>query len=365
MLDHERDRVLPGEGAGAAEHGLAAVVPARGVEAEVDQALRVRPIGAPARERAGELPHVGLRVGAAVRAEREQLHQLARVVLVDRAAAVVEAVEEDEHRPVDRDRARHRAEGAEAVRPEDVRLLEHHLVGADGVVARRPPVVEDEREPLDELVARADHAVEPVEVVAVPGVQRRERLAVDGRLGARHRRGARRAGEREDRGVEAHRDQPVDVTRARAEAGAPQQPLGLARAEGALVDGDRGGLAPARGRRRRDGGRRAGRGVRGGGQRGGGMRARRLRLLALLLRPALAPRALLGGRVRARLRRYAVLLLPLSLRRGRAARLGLAALALALRGGGAGGAHAPLSPSCSRRWTPARGGASPSRRRRA
>ena len=328
------------------------------------QALRVRPVGAPAGQRAGELAHVGLRVGAAVRAEREQLHQLARVVLVDRAAAVVDAVEEDEHRPVDRHRARHRAEGAEAVRPEDVRLLEHHRVGADGVVARRPPVVEDEREPLHELVARADHAVEPVEVVAVPGVQRRQRLAVDGRLGTRHRRGAGRAGEREDRGVEAHRDQPVDVTRARAEAGAPQQPLGLARARRRRRRRRSGSVSrPLGGRRRRDGGRGARRGIRGGGQRGGGMRARRLRrALALLLGPALAPGALLGGREAARLRGYALLPL-LALRRGRAARLGLAALAL--RGGGAGGAHAPLSPSCSRRWTPARGGASPSRRRRA
>ena len=220
--------------------------------------------------------------------------------------------------------------------PEDVRLVQHHLVGADGVVGRRPPVVEDQREPLDELVARADHAVEPVEVVAVPGVQRGQRGPVDGRLGAGHRGGAGRAREREDRLVEPERDEPLDVAGARAEAGAPQQPLGLARAERAGVDArsarprEPPGRAAARGRRG------AGRGAGRGGQRGrgcvpdgcGGASC------ASCGRPC----ACGGGcawRPRGRSAGRRLLLLALLGLDGRAARLGLAALALAPGGSGA------------------------------
>ena len=42
-----------------------------------------------------------------------------------------------------------------------------------------------------------------------------------------------------DGGVQAHGREPLGLTRARAEAGAPEQALGLARAERAAVDRDR------------------------------------------------------------------------------------------------------------------------------
>ena len=98
-----------------------------------------------------------------------------------------------------------------------------------------------------------------------------QRLALDRRRGPGHRRGAGRAGERDHGGLEVHRGDALDVAGARAEAGAPQQALGLAVAELALVDGDRGDdrVQRARGagrrRDRRDGaGRAAGRGLRRG-----------------------------------------------------------------------------------------------------
>ena len=173
MVDDQPDGVLPVVGARGAEDGLGPRVPAVAVEAEGVQPEGVGPVGGPAGERSGQLAHVRLGVSAAVGPEGEQLHHLAGVVLVDGVALVLDPVEEDEHRRVGRDRARHIAERPEAVGAEDVGLGEHHLVGADAVVGGRPPVVEDQREALDQLVAGAQHAVEPVDVVAVPGVQSR------------------------------------------------------------------------------------------------------------------------------------------------------------------------------------------------
>src|SRR5207249_1250079 len=56
-----------------------------------------RKVDARAGEDTRERLHVGLRV-AAVYAQRVQLHQLARVVLVDRVAGVLGVVEVDQHR---------------------------------------------------------------------------------------------------------------------------------------------------------------------------------------------------------------------------------------------------------------------------
>ena len=127
----------------------------RRVEAEVRQADALDPVGTPAAERPRDLAHVGLGVGAAVGAEREELHQLAAVVLVDRALAVVEAGQPDEHRLVLRDGRDERVEAAEPGAAEEVVLLEHELTRADAVVGRREPVVPDQRHPLDELMARS------------------------------------------------------------------------------------------------------------------------------------------------------------------------------------------------------------------
>src|SRR5918997_1167090 len=73
----------------AAVDALAAAVGELAVEAEVRHADAVAPVRAPAGERARHLAHVALGV-AASRAEREQLLQLARVVLVRLVAGVVD-----------------------------------------------------------------------------------------------------------------------------------------------------------------------------------------------------------------------------------------------------------------------------------
>ena len=289
MGDHHPAGVLPGPAPGLAEDGLVRRVPAVDlVPAEVGEADPVDPVGGPAAERLRERADVVLRVGAAVRAEREQLHQLAPVVLVDRVAAVGDPVEEHQHRRVGRDRARHARERPEPVRAEQVRLLEHELRRPDGVVRRRPPVVEHEREPLDELVARPHEPVEPVERVAIPGAVHVERLAVDGRLRPVHRRDTGRPGERHHGRLEVERRERVGLARAGAEAGAPQQPLGLGTAERPSEYSDRrlDRLQPRRGRRRRRCGRR-GRGRRRDDQRGRMGPARREHRL-VLAPPALA-----------------------------------------------------------------------------
>ncbi len=282
VADHQAAGRLPAVVARLAEDGLGLVVPACGLPAEVVVAELAAPVAAPAAERTGQLAHVALGVGAAVGTEAEELHHLAGVVLVDRATPVRGAVEEDQHRRVAGDVEQQLLEAPERVAAEEVRLLEHQPLGADAVEARGEPVVQDERHALRELVARADHPVEPGEVVVAPRARRVERLgdaAGDvGRLGARERRRAGRAQQRRHRAVEPEGGEPGAVARARAEAGAPQEALGLAGAERAGVD--RSVVALGAGDRQR---RQALR-LRGRGRRRGRLRGRRRRLRSGLRR---------------------------------------------------------------------------------
>src|SRR5256714_1743825 len=103
---------------------------------------------------------VALRV-AALHPERVQLHQLARVVLVQAAGAIPRVVEVDEHRGMARGGAEEIAEAAERVRPDGALLV----VGDQR--AQRPLELEDvevvEPEPgevLLELVRRIERAQE-------------------------------------------------------------------------------------------------------------------------------------------------------------------------------------------------------------
>ena len=76
-----------------------------GSSLKLTQADIVLVVGGPPGERAGLLAHVVLRVRIALGvggAEREQLHQLAGVVLVRRAPVVVDPGEPDQHRRVRR-----------------------------------------------------------------------------------------------------------------------------------------------------------------------------------------------------------------------------------------------------------------------
>ena len=93
-------RVAPVEVAGLAEDRLRAGVVPRRHRSGSRTRRRRRSSRPPARQRARLLADVVLGVRAAVGAEREQLHHLARVVLVRRALLVLDPVQPDEHRRV-------------------------------------------------------------------------------------------------------------------------------------------------------------------------------------------------------------------------------------------------------------------------
>ena len=172
-------------------------------------------------QRARRLADVLLRV-AVVRAQREQLEELAREVLVGRLVARARQVEPDLHRAVAHHRARERAEVAERVAPQRALLAHHQLDVADLVVRRRPVVVPVERHALDQRMAAAHHAVEPPEHVVAVLVDGVERPPVDARLGALQRRAARVQELVHQLGVRAL---PAQVARARAEPRPPPQPF--------------------------------------------------------------------------------------------------------------------------------------------
>src|SRR5438034_10539157 len=92
MMDGEPAGVLPVEVTVVAEDPLRAGVVAPRVVVEVDRALVVVPVVPPPGQRPRLLADVSLRVAAA-RAEREELHHLAPVVLVGRLLLVVGAVQ--------------------------------------------------------------------------------------------------------------------------------------------------------------------------------------------------------------------------------------------------------------------------------
>ncbi len=103
MADAEAAGVLPVVPPALAEDPLAAGVVALAVVAEVDGPLVVVPVVPEAGQRPRLLADVALRVAPAG-AEREELHQLAAVVLVRRALLVVGPPEPEQHRRVLRDR---------------------------------------------------------------------------------------------------------------------------------------------------------------------------------------------------------------------------------------------------------------------
>ncbi len=237
MVDAEAARVLPVEVAALAEDLLRARVVPLLVEVEVDRAEVVVPVVVPAGQRPGLLAHVVLGVRAAIGAEREELHHLARVVLVRIVLRVVGAVEPEQHRGVARDVAEERRERSEPVRPEEPVLLEHQPRRPDALARGGEPVVPDERHPLGQRAPRPDHPVEPPELVVAPGVVRGERAPVVV-VGLRALEPLA-AGVRQvvDGAVEAHPREPLRLTRTRAETGTPKQPFGLRLAKVSSVHG--------------------------------------------------------------------------------------------------------------------------------
>ena len=178
MLDRQLDRLLPAVRARLVEHDLHRIVVSVAVEAELDPAVAVLVVRREAGQGAGLLAHVALGVARAV-TEREQLHQLARVVLVRGALLALEPVQVEQHRRVLGHAHDEAGERAETRAAEHVVLPDHQTLRADGLVRGREPVVPDERHPLRQGAARAHHAVEPPEVVVAELVEREEAAAVD------------------------------------------------------------------------------------------------------------------------------------------------------------------------------------------
>ena len=191
-------------------------------------------------------------------AEREELHQLAREVLVRAPAAVLVVVEVLQHRRVADDAAHEIGEVAGGVRAQERVLREHVVAVLDRAVAGREVPVPEERELLLERAARRDHLREPPllhlgELLAVGLLARLalalepenrllvacrarapQRLALLGRLGPHHSRELRRwrqhivaleVDDVVDRVVEAELDQRAHLRGRAAEAGAVQQVL--------------------------------------------------------------------------------------------------------------------------------------------
>src|SRR5215211_2632760 len=182
------------------------------------------------------LTNVAFRVPAAG-AEREELHQLTRVVLVRRPLGVVRPREPEQHRRIAGDGQQQVVEPPQPVPAEKRVLAEHQSLRADALVRRREPVVPDERHALDQWTAAAHHAVEPPEVVVAPGVPRREPAA----LVVPRRRPSEplppRRRQRLDGTVQALLREGLGLAAARTETGTPKQAFGLLWPEFAPIDG--------------------------------------------------------------------------------------------------------------------------------
>src|SRR5215218_3535410 len=216
---------------------VADVVPVA-VEAEAVRADALFPVVAEPRQRAGLLTNVAFRVPAAG-AEREELHQLTRVVLVRRPLGVVRPREPEQHRRIAGDGQQQVVEPPQPVPAEKRVLAEHQSLRADALVRRREPVVPDERHALDQWTAAAHHAVEPPEVVVAPGVPRREPAA----LVVPRRRPSEplppRRRQRLDGTVQALLREGLGLAAARTETGTPKQAFGLLWPEFAPMTGER------------------------------------------------------------------------------------------------------------------------------
>ena len=236
MAEAESAGVLPAEVPALAEDDLGPGVVAVRVVAEVHVAEALAPVVPPPRERPGLLADVVLGV-AVPGAQREELHQLAGVVLVRVPPRVLVAVEPEEHRRVVREREDQRLERAQRVRPHRLVLDEHPLLRADALVRGREPVVPDQRHPLDEGLVRADHPVEPPQVVVAPGVARGERGSVVVCRRPSAQADARRIDEIVDRALQALAGDAGSLARARPEPRTPEKALGFLPSEGTSVHG--------------------------------------------------------------------------------------------------------------------------------
>jgi hypothetical protein len=143
------------EAARFAEHRLHAGI----VDERAEQVAAGFAIEAPARERARRFLDVAFRVLPL--AEREELHHLAREVLVRLRLAALRGVEVDEHRRVLRRRVQEVGEAAERVRAQRYVLLVHEPRETHLLLARHEVVVPEERHALGDGRWRHQHLVHP------------------------------------------------------------------------------------------------------------------------------------------------------------------------------------------------------------
>ena len=233
----EPARVAPCESAAVAEDRLVARIVVLRVVAELHRPEVLAPAVPEAGERPSLLADVALGV-AVVRAEREELHHLARVVLVRRVLRVVASVQPEQHRGVLRHVEQQFVERAQTVTAEELVLVHHQPLGADAVVRGGEPVVPDQRHPLDKRPRGSHHLVEPPDMVVAPGVERCERTAlVVVRPGTDE---VLLAGMRQlvDGAFEPETSKRARLTGPRAEAGAPKQTLRFRNAELPVPHGD-------------------------------------------------------------------------------------------------------------------------------
>ena len=189
LAEHQVDDAVGVVVAELAEDRLRPVEPATGVEHRLD-VVRVGVVDVPAGERLRELRHVVLAVilrarDHVIHAEREELHELAAVVLVGPALDVGLAVQEAQHRqgPSDMSSAMSRKEtsGLVARSPylrSSVFWFMKELRGRDRRARVGPVAMPEERHALHQRVARSHHAVDPAEYEIGVVARRIERLAV-------------------------------------------------------------------------------------------------------------------------------------------------------------------------------------------
>ncbi len=237
VRDAEAARVPPREPAVVTEDRLRAGIVVLSVVAELHRSEAL----APAVPEAGECPSLLADVAlgvAAVRAEREELHHLARVVLVRRVLRVVASVQPEQHRRVLRHVEQQVVERAEAATAEELVLVQHQPLRAHAAVRGGEPVVPDQRHPLDERPRGPHHPVEPPDVVVAPGVEGCERTALLVVRPVTHEVLRARMRQLVDCAFEPESGELLRLTGPRAEAGTPKQPLGLERPERPPPHGD-------------------------------------------------------------------------------------------------------------------------------
>src|SRR5260221_2014323 len=159
MREEDVEDVVAVEAPALAQHRLVAVVVPQAAERELTGVA----IEAPSGESARGLLHVLLAVAAL--AQREQLHHLAREILVGRLLAFAHVFEIPQHRRILGHAVQHGGEVAESLAPQERVRPVHELARAHPLLAGGEVAGPDNRHSLWEPARRTDHLAQP------PGAQ--------------------------------------------------------------------------------------------------------------------------------------------------------------------------------------------------